>query len=61
MFLKIEENNEHIYLQLLFMVSEKGKPFDEDIMVNRYVSILVNFKTVIVTYTIFQVNSQCCV
>ena len=41
------------------MVSEKGKPFDEDIMVNRYVSILVNFKTIIVTYTIFQVNSQC--
>ena len=43
------------------MVNEKGKPFDEDIMVNRYVSILVNFKTVIVTYTIFQGNSVLCV
>lgn len=39
---------------------KKGKSFSGGKMLKMYVSSLVNFKTTIMTYTVFQGNAHCC-
>lgn len=58
LFLKFEKDNGHNYLQLQFIVNEKGKLLNGDQIVKRYLPIMMIFKIMIVT-PFFQVKLCC--